>query len=97
MEVERRQLEVEVVYALPQRQVVLSLAVPHGTRVREALERSGIRSWFPELDFERLKVGIFGRVVSPDAILKHGDRIEIYRPLTADPKTTRQRRAGKGG
>lgn len=96
MEAEQQLLEVEVVYALPQRQVVLPLAVPPGTRVREALERSGIRSQFPELDFDRVKVGIFGRVVRLDAILQHGDRIEIYRPLVADPKAARRRRAGKG-
>jgi putative ubiquitin-RnfH superfamily antitoxin RatB of RatAB toxin-antitoxin module len=81
--------EVEVVYALPQREERVRLRLPEGATVRDALEKSGL------LPLARGKVGIFGRVVGADARLKPGDRVEIYRPLAADPKEARRRRAAR--
>lgn len=88
-------LRIEVTYALPKRQVVLSLEVAPGTTVHEAVLRSRIDRCFPGLDMAASPVGIFGRRVKRDAIVKDGDRIEIYRPLAADPKSARRKRARK--
>lgn len=86
---------VEVVYALPNEQVLLAIEVAPNTTAREAVERSGIRRRFPAIDPERDRIGIFGRPVQWDTVLKEGDRVEIYRPLIADPKEARRRRARK--
>jgi putative ubiquitin-RnfH superfamily antitoxin RatB of RatAB toxin-antitoxin module len=82
-------IEVEVVYALSQREQSIRLIVPEGATVREVLEQSGL---LPQV---RGKVGIFGKVVSPNKAVADGDRIEIYRPLPADPKEARRRRAAR--
>lgn len=87
------QIKIEVVYALPEKQVLLEVEVDAGTNVRQAIERSGILSRFPEIELARGRVGIFGRPVHLDALLNDGDRVEIYRPLMADPKQARQGRA----
>lgn len=84
---------VEVVYALAERQVLLSVDVEAGTTVRLAIEQSGIAGHFPGLDLEKSPVGIFGRRVKPETLVRDGDRIEIYRPLIADPKALRRQRA----
>jgi uncharacterized protein len=78
-------LHVGVAYATPSRQVWLKLDVPEGTTVADAIARSGILAQFPEIDLERQKVGIFGKVAPLAAPVADGDRIEIYRPITADP------------
>jgi len=90
-------IEVEVVYAAVDRQVLLAAAVPVGSTVREALLRSGVGGEFPELDLANCPVGIFGKVVAePESrVVQAGDRIEIYRPLLADPKEVRRLRAAK--
>ena len=88
-----RMLRVEIVYALRDRQVLLAFEVEGGTTARQAVERSGILQRFPEIDLARAGLGIFGRVVSPDTPLRDGDRVEIYRPLIADPKQARRTRA----
>lgn len=88
-------ISVEVVYALPDRQLLLPLEVEAGTTARQAIEQSGIRQVFPELDAAVGWIGIFGKRVNPDAVLEEGDRIEIYRPLIANPKDARRRRAGR--
>ena len=90
-------IEVEVVYAAVDRQVLLSVTVPAGATVRAALLASGVDREFPELDLADCPVGIFGKVVAdPDTRqLQAGDRIEIYRPLLADPKEVRRLRAAK--
>lgn len=90
-------IEVEVVYAAVDRQVLLSVTVPAGATVRAALLASGVDREFPELDLAECPVGIFGKVVAdPDTRqLQTGDRIEIYRPLLADPKEVRRLRAAK--
>ncbi|VVO09349.1 RnfH family protein [Pseudomonas fluorescens] len=90
-------IEVEVVYAAVDRQVLLKVAVPAGTTLRAALLRSGVGAEFPELDLANCPLGIFGKVVvDPDSrAVQTGDRIEIYRPLLADPKEVRRLRAAK--
>ncbi|WP_095105864.1 RnfH family protein [Pseudomonas sp. Irchel 3E20] len=90
-------IEYEVVYAEPERQVLLKARVAHGTSVRAALRESGVAAQFPKLDLEHCQVGIFGKVVAdPQArLIEEGDRIEIYRPLLADPKEVRRLRAAK--
>jgi putative ubiquitin-RnfH superfamily antitoxin RatB of RatAB toxin-antitoxin module len=86
-------LRIEVVYALREEKVLLELEVAEGTTARQAIERSGILQRFPEIDLDQVNLGIFGQVVSPDAGLRDGDRVEIYRPLTAEPKQARRERA----
>ncbi|KOY01248.1 RnfH family protein [Pseudomonas nunensis] len=90
-------IEVEVVYAAADRQMLLTVAVPAGSTVRAALLESGVGAEFPELDLADCPVGIFGKViVDPDTrVVQAGDRIEIYRPLLADPKEVRRLRAAK--
>ncbi|WP_285422977.1 RnfH family protein [Pseudomonas sp. efr-133-TYG-103a] len=90
-------ISVEVVYAAVDRQVLLKLDVPTGTTVRAAVEASGVARHFPELERADCPLGIFGKVVSDPAqrMLEPGDRIEIYRPLLADPKEVRRLRAEK--
>ncbi|WP_051074742.1 MULTISPECIES: RnfH family protein [unclassified Thioalkalivibrio] len=89
-------IRVEVAYARPDRQVILPLVVPEGTTVDTALRQSEIELQFPEIDLENAKVGIFGKITRRDTVLRPRDRIEIYRPLIADPKEVRRQRAGKG-
>ncbi len=89
-------IPVEVAYARPDKQRIIPLEVPEGTTVREAIEASGILEEFPEIDLSRNKVGIFGRLTKPDTVLREGDRVEIYRPLIADPKAVRRQRATQG-
>ncbi|WP_259155439.1 RnfH family protein [Pseudomonas sp. JAI111] len=90
-------VDVEVVYAAVDRQALLSVVVPVGTTVRAALLKSGIGEAFPELSLADCPVGIFGKVIAdPDTrSVQAGDRIEIYRPLLADPKEVRRLRAAK--
>jgi putative ubiquitin-RnfH superfamily antitoxin RatB of RatAB toxin-antitoxin module len=88
-------IEIEVVYALPQLQTVVALTVPPGTTVSQAIIRSGIAARHPEVDPESASAGIFGRRVRNSTVLRAHDRVEIYRPLIADPKQARRRRASK--
>ena len=69
------------------------MEVEEGSTVRQAIERSGILLQFPDITLARIKVGVFGQVVPVDTTLKDGDRVEIYRPLIADPKEARRARA----
>ncbi len=89
-------IRVEVAYATPARQTLFELEVAAGATVRQAIDLSGIRTAHPEIDISSVRVGIFGSVASLDAVLADGDRVEIYRPLLADPKETRRRRVGSG-
>lgn len=89
-------IQVEVAYALPQRQLILSLTVPAGCTVEEAVHRSGIKDHFSEIDLSVNKVGIFSKLCKLDQALREGDRVEIYRPLIADPKEVRKQRAAAG-
>ena len=90
------EIAVEVCYARPEAQVVLALQVSRGTTLREAIEQSGILQRCPEIDLASNKVGIFGKLNKPDYVLRAGDRVEIYRPLIADPKEIRKQRAAEG-
>lgn len=89
-------VRVEVVYALPQRQALLKIRVPRGTTAREAIKLSGIRGQFPEIDLETAPLGIFGTKIKVDRALNEGDRVEIYRPLKADPREVRRQLAAEG-
>ena len=86
-------LEVEVVYARPEQQVLIQVSVPAGSTARDAIVCSNILSDVPGLDLKTLAVGIFARRVTLDYILKAGDRVEIYRPLTMSPVEARRWRA----
>ena len=86
-------IRVEVAFALADRQAIISLTVPLGTTVEEAIERSHIRQQFPEIDLSEPRLGIFGKPVRPGSLLRDRDRVEIYRPLIADPKDVRRKRA----
>lgn len=90
------EIEVEVVYALPEVQTLLKLKVPAGTTATQAVERSGIMGQYPEIDLEKNKIGVFGKLVNGDTNLRQNDRVEIYRALIADPKEVRRKRAEEG-
>jgi len=90
-----RRLRVEVVWAQRERQTLVELAVPPGTTAAAAVEQSGIRARHPEIPFDA-QLGIHGQVVEAGRVLAEGERVEIYRPLPADPKDTRRRLAREG-
>lgn len=89
-------IRVEVVYALPDRQEVVSLTLPAGATVQEAIERSGLLTKYPEINLAKNKLGVFAKLSKPDTALRDRDRVEIYRPLIADPKAVRKQRAEEG-
>lgn len=89
-------INIEVVYALPNEQALLKKSVPEGTTVMQAIEASGLMEKYPALDLAAHKLGIFGKLTKADAVLRDKDRIEIYRPLIADPKEVRRKRAEEG-
>ncbi len=80
-------MQVGVVYSEVNQQMWLNIEVPDGSTAQEAIQRSGILKQFPDVDLSVQKVGVFGKLVKLDAALKPGDRVEIYRPITADPAT----------
>ena len=90
-------VEIEVVYAAVDRQVLRVVSVAEGVTVRAAVLASGIDAEFPELNLTECPLGVFGKVVSDadNRVIQAGDRIEIYRPLLADPKEVRRLRAAK--
>ncbi|MEE9326454.1 MAG: RnfH family protein [Cocleimonas sp.] len=90
------QIDVELVYALPEKQRLLSFAVDKGVTVKDVVEQSGILERYPELDIDTMKVGLFGKLTKMSQIMRTKDRVEIYRPLIADPKEVRKRRAAEG-
>ena len=87
------QITVNVVYAEPERQVVRRVSLPVGSTVMQAIEASGIAQAVADLVIDPERLGIFSRKAAPDQVLGEGDRVEIYRPLTLDPKEARRRRA----
>jgi putative ubiquitin-RnfH superfamily antitoxin RatB of RatAB toxin-antitoxin module len=90
-------IAIEVVYALPHCQEVIVVKLPQGATAREAVEASGLLLKYPEIEpGGRNKLGIYSKLVRPDTVLRERDRVEIYRPLIADPKTLRRQRAGEG-
>lgn len=88
-------INVEVAYALPERQAIVPLQVLPGTTALDAARRSGITERFAGIVLEDARLGIFGKVVAPEQELREGDRVEIYRPLIADPKEVRKARAAR--
>jgi putative ubiquitin-RnfH superfamily antitoxin RatB of RatAB toxin-antitoxin module len=95
-------ITVEVAYALPHKQKIISLLVEPGTTAMEAVKRSRIQEHFPDIDLNNLKMGIFGQSLGTKGLetadkhlLHQGDRVEIYRPLVSDPKEARRKRAEK--
>jgi|GEM_PF-10666 len=90
-------INVEVAYALPHQHELVKLVLPSGATVQEAIESSGLLQRYPDIDLnERNKVGIFAKLAKLDTELRDRDRVEIYRPLIADPKAVRKKRAAAG-
>ena len=89
-------ITVDIVYARRDVQELMSLKLPTGVTVKEAVERSGLLAKFPEIDLTKNKLGVFAKLVKPDTVLRDRDRVEIYRPLIADPKEVRKQRAAEG-
>ena len=89
------QINIEIAYALPERYYLKSFQFDEGITVQTAIMQSGILSQFPEIDLSTNKIGVFSRPIKLTDVLKEGDRIEIYRPLLADPKEIRRKRAAE--
>lgn len=89
-------MKIEVVYALPHKTELVKLELPDGSTVLQALEASGLLQKHPEIDVKKNKFGIYAKLAKADAVLRDRDRIEIYRPLIADPKEVRKQRAAEG-
>ena len=89
-------IRIEVAYVQPAKQEILAVSLPAGATVREAVEASGILQKYPEIDLNKNKFGVFAKLVKLDSPLRDRDRVEIYRPLIADPKQVRKQRAAEG-
>ena len=89
-------IHIEVVYALADRQDVIPLTLPAGTTLKQAVEASGLTAKHQDIDLAKGKFGIYSKLAKPDAVLRDRDRVEIYRPLIADPKEVRKQRAAEG-
>lgn len=88
-------INVEVIYALPKEQITFKVSVEQGTTALQVIEASGILVKYPEIELKTNKLGIYSRLIKLDTVIEDGERVEIYRPLIADPKEMRKRRAGK--
>ena len=89
-------IHVQVAYALPDRQDIVTIELPEGASAQQAVESSGLLQKHPEIDLARNKLGVFAKLVKADQILRDRDRVEIYRALIADPKEVRRQRAAEG-
>lgn len=89
------EIAVQVCYARPDLQMLRDLRLAEGATLRTAIEQSGILAQVPEIDFGSCRVGVFGKLKTLDTVLRDRDRVEIYRPLIADPKESRRKRAEK--
>lgn len=90
-------MKIEVIYALPDRQELVTLDLPEGSTAMQAIEASGLLKKYPDIDpGGRNKLGVFAKLVKADALLRERDRVEIYRPLIADPKEVRRQKAAEG-
>jgi putative ubiquitin-RnfH superfamily antitoxin RatB of RatAB toxin-antitoxin module len=87
---------IEVSFALPKKQIIIPILVSKGISVKEAIELSGVLKKFEEIDLDSNQIGIFGKLTTLDKVLRDRDRVEIYRPLIADPKEIRRKRAAEG-
>ena len=89
-------ISVEVAYALPAKQKIISLQLESGATAYDAAEQSGIVKLFPEIELNVVAMGIFGKSVKPkEHVMSEGERVEIYRPLLSDPKEVRKKRAAE--
>lgn len=84
-------MNVGAAYDNGKKQVWLKLEVPDGSTIQEVIKISGLLKMFPEIDLKTQKTGIFGRVQKLDAVVEEGNRVEVYRPITADPETVERR------
>lgn len=89
-------IKVEVAYARPESQSIIAMDVEEGTTAEQAVQRSGMLEKYADIDFDSCKLGVFGKAIKRDKVLEAGDRVEIYRPLIADPKEVRRQRAAEG-
>ena len=89
-------LTIEIAYALPLKQELVHLQMPAGSTVQQAIEASGLKQKYPEIDLSKNKVGVLGKLSKLDAPQRDRDRVEIYRPLIADPKEVRKKRVEEG-
>ncbi|MEX6184403.1 RnfH family protein [Providencia hangzhouensis] len=89
------ELNIEVTYALPEKQFLLSVKVKEGATIEEAILASGILALRDDIDLKKNKIGIYSRPAKLTDLVQDGDRVEIYRPLIADPKELRRKRAEK--
>ena len=89
-------ISIEVCYALPTKQELISVKLPQGATLLQALEASGLLQKYPDIDLKKNKFGIYAKLSKPDSLLRDRDRVEIYRPLIADPKEVRKQRAAEG-
>jgi putative ubiquitin-RnfH superfamily antitoxin RatB of RatAB toxin-antitoxin module len=89
-------IQVEVVYALPDAQPLQHVRLAEGATVSDAIRASGVLESFPDIDLTKNKVGIFSKLVKLEEVVRNKDRVEIYRPLIADPKEVRRKRAEEG-
>ena len=89
-------INVEVIYALPTQQPLLHVHLAEGATVEDAIRASGMLDAYPEIDLAKNKIGIFSKLVKLDDPVRDRDRVEIYRPLIADPKEVRRKRAEEG-
>lgn len=90
-------IQIEVAYALPEKQMIIPLTVKKGTTMYDAVVQSGIAAKFEGLDVEAVPMGVFGKAERKpkERVLEEGERVELYRPLIADPKEVRKKRAAK--
>lgn len=90
-------MKIEVIYALPERQELVTLDLPEGSTAQQAVEASGLLQKYPDIELGgRNKLGVFAKLVKADIVLRDRDRVEIYRPLIADPKEVRRQKAAEG-
>ena len=89
-------ISVEVAYALPEQQTIVALTVAADATLQEVIQASGLLDQYPDIDLQKNKVGVFGKLGKLTDTLHAGDRVEIYRPLIADPKEVRKQRAAAG-
>ncbi|MDP3638644.1 MAG: RnfH family protein [Azonexus sp.] len=89
-------VNIEVCYALPEKQELVRVRLAQGATLVQALDASGLLQKYPEIDLKKNKFGVFAKLSKPDSILRDRDRVEIYRPLIADPKEVRKQRAAEG-
>lgn len=84
-------MQVGATYDNGKKQAWLKVDVPDGCTARQVLELSGLLKMFPDIDLDTQKVGIFGKIIKLDTVIEEGQRIEVYRPITADPETVERR------